>query len=585
MAETVLARAQPRIIDKPAKKYPDKRRILARFKQLQEDRLEYEPRWKSIRDTQLPWVGNFTDTGDETNPARRRDLKTMTNVPWLAAQTFAAGVMSGLTPPSRQWFKFGFDNSALAEDMEALHVLDQRQEIVSAYLSRSNFYNAIFQVYMELPVGQSPLGIFAASDGLYFQQYQVGTYYLGTSASGQVNTFARKYKLTAAQLAEQFGEENLPENIKTLLKASGKYSKKFDVYWLVEPNNDKEPDGLGNLHMPYRSMYWLGNAANDKNGGFLYIGGFEEFPVPVARYQVNGNNSYAMGPAWYAEGDAKQLNILKEDYLRAVELGVKPPLKSTSSVYNKGISLKPGGVTIADEQAGSNTVEPLFNVAVNLQDLQAEIMRLEESIKRTYSADLFLLLDGIDRGQMTAREVMERQQEKLQQLGPVVERLQFEFLSPSIMRVYNILDRAGIFPAIPDEVAARIAEAEIKIEYISPLAQAQKMSGLVNIEQGISFVAQLAQLDPQVLLTTDFMGAVRKYYDMLGAPAVMRRSEEETQQLIAQQQQAAQEQEAAAQTMAAMQAAAPAAQAAKNLTEAANDGNPALAQWLGMEEI
>lgn len=585
MADTILARAQPRITDKPAKKYPDKRRILARFKQLQDERLEYEPRWKSIRDTQLPWIGNFDDTGDNTSPARRRDLKTMTNVPWLAAQTFAAGVMSGLTPPSRQWFKFGFDNSALAEDMEALQVLDQRQEIVAAYLSKSNFYNAIFQVYMELPVGQSPLGIFASSDGLYFQQYQVGTYYLGTNASGQVNTFARKYKLTAAQLAEQFGDENLPDSVKSMLTGGSKYSKKFDVYWLVEPNTDKEPDGLGNKHMPYRSVYWLGGAAQEKNGGFLYIGGFEEFPVPVARYQVNGNNSYAMGPAWYAEGDAKQLNVLKEDYLRAVELGVKPPLKSPASVYNKGISLKPGGVTIADEQAGSNTVEPLFNVAVNLQDLQAEIMRMEDSIKRTYSADLFLLLDGIDRGQMTAREVMERQQEKLQQLGPVVERLQFEFLTPSIMRVYNILDRAGIFPPIPDNVAARLAEAEVKIEYISPLAQAQKMSGLVNIEQGISFVAQLAQFDPQVLLTTDFMGAVRKYYDMLGAPAVMRRSEEETQQLIAQQQQAQQQQEAAAQTMAAMQAAAPAAQAAKNLTEAANDGNPALAQWLGMEEI
>lgn len=69
-------------------------------------------------------------------------------------------------------------------------------------------------------------------------------------------------------------------------------------------------------------------------------------------------------------------------------------------------------------------------------------------------------MDGIDRGQMTAREVMERQQEKLQQLGPVVERLQFEFLSLALMRVYNILDRAGIFPPIPDNVAARIADAE-----------------------------------------------------------------------------------------------------------------------------
>ena len=74
------------------------------------------------------------------------------------------------------------------------------------------------------------------------------------------------------------------------------------------------------------------------------------------------------------------------------------------------------------------------------------------------------------------------QQEKLQQLGPVVERLQDEFLSPIIERTYNILERMGAFPPIPDDVAERLSAEEVKIEYISPLAQAQKMSGLVNIE-------------------------------------------------------------------------------------------------------
>lgn len=579
---TILARAEPskaQNVDNGIQK-PDKKKAQDRLKTLVDARRDYEDRWKSIRDYQLPWIGNFDDTADSTNPARRRDLKSMSNVAWLSNQVFAAGVMSGLTPPSRQWFKFGFGNSALSDDIEAMQILDERQEIVSSYLSKSNFYNCIFQNYSELAAGQSPLGVFKSADGIRFQPYQLGTYYIDTDASGIVNTFARKYKLTAAQLAEQFGEDKLPESVKSILRTESKYSKKYTVCWLVEPNKKRLPDNIKNTNLPYRSMYWLEDAGNDD---FIDVGGFHEFPVPTARYYTKGHEAYALGPAWFAEGDVKQHNLLKEDYLRAVELGVKPPLKSPSSVYNKGISLKPGGVTIVDEQLNSkNVVEPLFNVAINLQELQTEIMRLEDSIKRTYNADLFLMLDSIDRGQMTAREVMERQQEKLQQLGPVVERMQFEFLSPLIERVYNILERAGMFPPIPPEVQERIGSAEVKIEYISPLAQAQKMSGLVNIEQAVAFAAQMAQIYPETLQSIDAVGAINRYFDMLGAPAAMRRSKEETEQRIQQQQQQAMQQQIAEQTIAAAQATAPVAQAAKNITEAANDGNLALANWLGM---
>ena len=214
--------------------------------------------------------------------------------------------------------------------------------------------------------------------------------------------------------------------------------------------------------------------------------------------------------------------------------------------------------------------------------LAEEIIRTEDSIKRAYSADLFLMLDSITTGQMTAREIVERQQEKLQQLGPVVERLQEEYLTPILERTYNILDRAGVFPPIPPDIAQLIGEEDVKIVYISPLAQAQKMSGLVNIEQAISFVAQMAQIWPDSIKTIDPLGTVAKYMDMLGAPAKMRRPEEEVQQMIQQEQQAMQQAQQEQQAMQMAQALPGITQAAKNATEAANDGNPALADWLGM---
>lgn len=561
-------------------KLPDKKKLERKLKELYEKRREYVDRWLEIRDYQLPFVGEFDETADKTNPARRKDLKIAQGVAWLAAQVFAAGVMSGLTPPSRQWFRFAFKRPDLNGNVEALRVLDQRHEIVSHVLSKSNFYNSVHSVYLELPFGQCPLAIFYdPSNGVRFQAMTIGTYALGVDGFGKVQTFARKYDMTLPQIVECFGLDALPKNLQELVKANSGLDKKYQVNWLVEPNDDRLPGYIDKLNMPYRSVYWLDKSQADE---FLYVGGFEEWAIPVARYLVNGLEPYAKGPGWFAEGDSKMLQLLKKDYLTAVELAIKPPMKGPAQLMNNGgINLIPGGLTTVDDQS-QQFVQPLFDVKLDLSHAQQEIIRVEDSIKRAYSADLFLMLDNLDNGRMTAREVMERTQEKLQQLGPVVERLQDEFLTLVIQRVYNIIDRSGGFPPIPEELLEIIGDEDIDVDYISPLAQAQKMSGLVNIEQGIAQVAQMAQLWPEVLKKVDPIATISKYFEMLGAPAAMQRSNEVVAELIAQEQQAMQEQQELAQGMAMAQAAAPLADAAKNMTEAANDSNPALTSWLGV---
>lgn len=568
--------------DAPQKKGPDRHSVKHRLTALINTRKNYEERWKDIRDYQLPFIGEFGDTGDAANKARRKDLMIANGTAWLANLAFSAGIMSGLTPPSRQWFKFSFSNSQ-NEDIEAGRVLDKRQEIVEYILHRSNFYNSVHACYMELAHGQAPLGVFASSEtGVRFQNYTIGTYYLSNGANGKVDTFCREFQMTADQLLDQFGENNLPQTVKDALQnESGRYNKQFKTYWMVCPNKYRTVGKPGRSNMPYSSLYWIANQTEDN--GFLYTGGFEEFPVPTARYQVIEGSPYGKGPGWYAEGDAKMLQMMKKDLLTTAELMVKPPMKGPADVgINGGVNLIPGGYTHVNNMTGNNAIEPLFQVPTNPQWLAQEIMKTEESIKRIYSADLFLMLDAIENKQMTAREVMERQQEKLQQLGPVVERMQDEFLSPIIERCYNIAERMGIFEPLPEELAERIGEEEIKIEYISPLAQAQKMSGLVNIEQAVSFVSQMAQIYPEALKSVDPIGTIKRYFNLLGAPAVMQRSKEEIDKLIQAEKEAMREQEEQEYMMRQAQAMAPAAQAAKNLTEAAQDGNPALQNLLGL---
>ena len=175
-----------------------------------------------------------------------------------------------------------------------------------------------------------------------------------------------------------------------------------------------------------------------------------------------------------------------------------------------------------------------------------------------------------------------RNQEKLQQLGPVVERLQSEFLNLILLRVYNILERGGVFPDMPPELADVATKEKLKIEYISPLAQAQKMSGLTAIEQGVAFIGQAAQFDQTVLDKVNMQEAAAHYLTQVGVPAAMIRSDEEVAEIQKQRQEAMEAAQAQAAQAQAIAQAPDLAAAAKNATQAANDGNPAMREVLGM---
>ncbi len=556
----------------------DKKSYQSKVKQMEDNRQQYLKRWKAIRDYQLPYIGIFDDTADSTDYARRRDTNIYHSVAWQANQAFAAGVMSGLTPPSRQWFRLNWASEDMKQYPEAGELLDRRMTILQDVLLKSNFYNAIHSTYLELAFGQAPLAIFQDSDtGVHFVPFTIGTYMMENGPDGVVDTFCTKFEMTARQLVDKYGEEKIPTEIKADLSGGG-VKTKYKVYWLVEPNrfHDRNKEVMDKYHMKYLSIYWLeASSAED----FLDIGGFEEWPIPVARYLVTGNETYGKGPGWFAEGDSKGLQKLEKDDIVAVELGIKPPMMGSATAAKQGINLVPGSYTIVGRD---EPVKPLFQTQVNLQHLQEKILDLQDRVKRSYSADLFMMLERLEDKNMTAQEVLQRKQEQLQQLGPVVQRLQFEFLRLIIERVYNILDRAGIFPTAEDpDLLELMSREEVTIEYISPLAQAQKMAGLTNIEQAIAFTGQLAQFDQSVIDKVNWSKAVDSYFDMVGAPASLRRSDKEFEEIQQQKAEAMAKQQQQEEMVQAVQLAAPAAQAAKNMTEAANDGNPALEQWLG----
>ena len=137
-------------------------------------------------------------------------------------------------------------------------------------------------------------------------------------------------------------------------------------------------------------------------------------------------------------------------------------------------------------------------------------------------------------------------------LGPVLGRLQSELLQPMILRVFNIMLRNKLFLSAPEI----LANQEIDIEYVSPMALAQRSQELQSLIRGLELFTQIGQIAP-VQDYIDENGLVKQIINLLGLPAKMIKSDAQVQQV--------REQRAAAQAQAMqMQQAMQEAQMAKD---------------------
>ena len=96
--------------------------------------------------------------------------------------------------------------------------------------------------------------------------------------------------------------------------------------------------------------------------------------------------------------------------------------------------------------------------------------------------------------------------------------------------------RNNLFPPAPEI----LQDQEIDVEYVSPMALAQKGQELSSIIRGLEIFGQISQVAP----VTDYIdpqGLVKEIIKILGIPAKVIRSDAEVQQ-ITEEKQAAQQQ-------------------------------------------
>jgi hypothetical protein len=151
-------------------------------------------------------------------------------------------------------------------------------------------------------------------------------------------------------------------------------------------------------------------------------------------------------------------------------------------------------------------------------------------------------------------------------LGPVLGRLQSELLRPLIDRTFAILLRKKLFKQAPDFLSG----VDIQIEYVSPLAKAQRASELQSIMRAIEIFGSLANVSP-VFDHINIDNLVTHLADIVGVPAKVLNSKSEVNAIRQQKQQQADQQMQMQQLQQVAQAGGQIAPLAKALPEEAQE--------------
>jgi hypothetical protein len=232
--------------------------------------------------------------------------------------------------------------------------------------------------------------------------------------------------------------------------------------------------------------------------------------------------------------DVKMLNEMSKTTIKAAQKQVDPPLLVPDDGFLLPVRTVPGGLNFY-RSGTRDRIEPLNIGANNPLGLNMEEQR-RTAIRNVFYVDQLLMQQG---PQMTATEVIQRNEEKMRLLGPVLGRLQSELLKPMIDRCFAILLRNNQFAQAPDFLSGQ----DIEIEYVSPLAKAQKGTELSSITRAIEILGSLANVAP-VFDYINFDALVKHVADLVGVPQKVLKLQS---QVNAEREQAAQQQEQMAQ--------------------------------------
>jgi hypothetical protein len=538
-------------------------RVISLFNSMESDALNFRTRWQECANYIQPRKGNILTL---LSPGQPQTILLWDTTAEQSLITYAAGLVSFLTPPSERWFRLEpQDDNAPQEFRDWLNDCSER---MAQEIGNSNFYEVWHEDCLDGGCFGSSLMRTDeyASDRdniLGFTNIPVGNFYWKEDNRGRISTIARKWKWSCDQAEEEFGEDALtPQLVRCFRSAEpSDHARQFNFIELIRPRRKADVKHGPTIpeNRPWECLYVC-----IEDNDIVREDGYYENPYAGCRLMRSNNESYGRGPGTQAMPEIKMVNRMEEDMAVVIERMARPSwIMPDDTAYDP--DNRPDGVTYWEAAMGA-AYKPEQIEMKNRVDLgETKTQQKRKVIQDYFFVDMFKLLtrEEVMEQQKTAFEVQQMVNERMILFSPIFGRITKEKLNPTLFRVFAIMFRNGRFKPMPAGLDPR--SLEFQVSYVSKIALAIKAVQNEALATAVQIITSMMQLDPSVVYLLKCPEAARQVLVNAGVPSAWLRSEYEVKQMSAQQQ-------AAAQRLQSAQAAMAGSQAIKNLGPTAQGG-------------
>lgn len=532
----------------------------------------------------------------KTYTGKPDDTKIWNSVPQHAMDMLGASLGGLITNPATTWFNLAVRYVELEALPEAKEWLEEcRDRMLAVFNSDSSgFQQAVGEMYQdEAGLGNGVL--FVSKDGpdmdtgtsigamdyapqrkgwqgqekpkkngakmtrfpapqsdtaLFFRAIPIWEIYAGGDKNGRPAHIYRVFKMTLQQCWDTWGEMCSDTVKKGYLDDP---ERKIEICHAVYPREGTDKRSMRvATNLPFASVYYETDGAK-----LLEESGYHEMPYMFWRWSVISGKMYGRGQGHIALPFVRVLNAMSETALVAAEKLSDPPLMVPDDGFLGPVRSGPGGLSYY-RSGTTDQIRPL-PISVDIAAMDSMIQRIEDNVRGIFMLDK-LEFQAVPNE--TATVAIARQNEKMRLLGPVIGRCQSEFLGPLIMRVFNILRRAGELPPMPQQLEQALMAGgpqrnRLKIVYSGPMAIEQRSIEVQALQRTLGVLAPLIGTDDPfgIMDNFDTDDIVRWVHDKLGGSAGNLRTPDAVQARRNQKAQAAQQSQDIAEAGAVVDAA------------------------------
>ena len=497
---------------------PERVRLGERYEELKMLRSGVESMLCDVQKFVRPTTTEFTTTQRGMSGSAQEDgsKNIYDDTAVWANQMFGNGLSSYLVPKADRWAYLkpvGIPSADLSEE-ELVFLERLSNRVMFEYATpQSQFYPTSHEAFQDIgSFGTAAVYVNQNKGVINFKSCPLADTFFDVNEEGEVDTtYYRRYLSTKAMI-QQF-----PHIVNIQGFDANATNQKWELVYSVEPSDDVRATKKGTVGTtrPFKVTYWAAELTET-----LQVGGLTYFPFLVPRWAKIAGETYGRSPAMTCLSHIRVLNKMVKELLKSAELSNAPPLVAEDDSLM--LPIQYGSRKILFHEPG--TPAPTALLSGSQPNLTLEMVQnYRDQIVKSFFVDQIIKEQKKERQSIV--EVQDDRGQMLQQLGPLLARMENEYLDPAIDLTIGFLQRKR--DPVFENAPASLAGQSLEIIYTSPAAQAQYASDIGNIAGFMQDIAPLAAQKPELMDNVNDTNLIDEYARRRNVPRSVVRSKKE----------------------------------------------------------